>query len=71
MKTVNPMIFFWNVGGRSGYYVEWYRDDDNNSGYGEDARIARWYGTKEECEERANGSPPRDSNFYAFDSNDY
>ena len=43
-----------------GYYVEWYRDDDGGSGYGEGAEVARWYGaTREACERRADMPPPR------------
>ena len=33
-----------------GCHVEWYDDDDGDSGYGDGARIARWYGTRRECE---------------------
>lgn len=26
-----------------GTFVEWYRDDDGNSGYGDNGAVARWY----------------------------
>ena len=43
-----------------GYYVEWYSDDDGGSGYGEEAKVARWYGaTRGACERRADMPPPR------------
>jgi hypothetical protein len=41
-------------------YVEFYRDDDQDSGYGDNAMVARWYGTAQECVERAKQTAPRD-----------
>jgi hypothetical protein len=41
-------------------YVEFYRDDDNDSGYGDNAQVARWYGTAQECVERARQPAPKD-----------
>jgi len=32
------------------WYAEVYTDDDNASGYGEDARVGRWYGSRAACE---------------------
>lgn len=37
--------------------LEWYRDDDGGSGWGEGAQVQRWHGTHGECAERAE-SPP-------------
>ena len=34
----------------AGYYAEAYDDDDGGSGYGGDARVGRWYGSRSECE---------------------
>lgn len=36
--------------GPDGYYAEVYTDDDGGSGYGDNPRIGRWYGTRAECE---------------------
>ena len=36
-----------------GYFVEIYTDDDAASGYGDNARVGRWYGTLAECEAMA------------------
>lgn len=36
--------------GPAGWYAEVYTDDDGASGYGDNARIGYWYGTREECE---------------------
>ncbi len=45
--------------GFGGYYAEWYRDDDANSGYGDNPRRAVWYGSRQECEAVAtNANPP-------------
>jgi hypothetical protein len=33
-----------------GWYAEVYTDDDNASGYGENAMVGRWYGSRAECE---------------------
>lgn len=33
-----------------GYYAEVYTDDDGASGYGDHAKVGRWYGTRAECE---------------------
>lgn len=43
-----------------GNFVEWYRDDDNSSGYGDNPETARWYGTPPECRARALEPPPHD-----------
>lgn len=32
-----------------GTYLEVYDDSDGGSGYGDNPRIGRWYGTHEEC----------------------
>lgn len=36
-------VEYWQAGPHAGYRVIWYRDDDNNSGYGLNARQAIWY----------------------------
>lgn len=45
-----------------GYYVEWYRDDDGGSGYGDHPEITRWYvgrgGSRADCERRARRKRP-------------
>jgi hypothetical protein len=41
-----------------GWVVEWYRDDDNDSGYGDNPQIATWYGTQEECRSMADRNLP-------------
>jgi hypothetical protein len=33
-----------------GYYAEVYTDDDDASGYGDNAMVGRWYGSRAECE---------------------
>jgi hypothetical protein len=33
-----------------GWYAEVYTDDDGGSGYGDNARSGRWYGTRAQCE---------------------
>jgi len=38
--------------GPGGWHVVWYRDDDNNSGHGDNAEVCYWYGTRDECLER-------------------
>jgi len=43
--------------GHGGHRIEWYRDDDANSGYGGNAEVAYWYGTRAECESRAQLPP--------------
>ena len=43
-----------------GWRIEWYRDDDNNSGWGDNAEICYWYGTFYECVERVRKAPPKD-----------
>ena len=40
------------------YCVTWYRDDDNNSGYGDNPRKAVWWGTREECKALVNDKNP-------------
>lgn len=32
-----------------GGFIEVYTDDDGASGYGDNPRAGRWYGTREEC----------------------
>lgn len=44
---------------RGGYYVEWYTDDDNGSGYGDNGRVARYYADRDTCYRMAEGGPPR------------
>jgi hypothetical protein len=44
---------------RAGWYVEWYRDDDGDSGFGDNAEVCRWYGTHEECSRVLLYGPPR------------
>lgn len=34
--------------GPGGDYIEFYRDDDSNSGYGDNPRVAHWYGSPPE-----------------------
>jgi len=33
-----------------GWRAEVYTDDDNDSGYGDNAMVGCWYGTREECD---------------------
>lgn len=33
-----------------GNFVEVYTDDDGASGYGDNAKVGRWYGTPAECD---------------------
>ena len=33
-----------------GTFIEFYRDDDGGSGYGDHARVARWYADTAECQ---------------------
>jgi hypothetical protein len=33
-----------------GYFAEVYTDDDGASGYGENAKVGRWYGSRQDCE---------------------
>lgn len=42
-----------------GSYVEWYRDDDCDSGYGDNAQTCRWWGTTAECRERIKRPAPK------------
>lgn len=42
-----------------GTFVEWYTDDDNGSGYGDNPRKTRWYDTLAECRRLAEGPPPQ------------
>ena len=44
--------------GEFGWFVEWYADDDDSSGYGDNARVCRWYGTYQDCLKRARRSAP-------------
>lgn len=46
------------AGDRGGTYVEWYRDDDGDSGYGDAAEVTRWYGPAEECRRLLGNEPP-------------
>mgnify|MGYP001438214152 CR=1 FL=1 len=43
---------------RHGWFVEWYRDGDDDSGQGADPEICRWYGTCVECRARMTESAP-------------
>ena len=48
-----------------GWYIEWYRDDDNNSGFGDNAQVVRWYAGRVDdpragCEARAREDAPED-----------
>jgi hypothetical protein len=52
----NPFVGY----DRFGSFVEWYRDDDNNSGQGDNPATVRWYGDTLECRERAKLPPPED-----------
>lgn len=36
--------------GEGGWCAEIYTDDDGGSGYGDNAKTGRWYGSKEACE---------------------
>lgn len=38
--------------GPGGYWIQYYADEDGASGYGMDPLEQRWYGSREECEER-------------------
>lgn len=46
-----------------GYYIQWYRDSDGDSGYGDNAQLCFWYAergaSRSECEHRA-AYPPHD-----------
>jgi hypothetical protein len=33
-----------------GYHVEFYTDSDGGPGYGDDARVSYWYGSRAACE---------------------
>lgn len=33
-----------------GYFAEVYTDDDGGSGYGDNPRVGRWWGSRAECE---------------------
>jgi len=53
-----------------GYHVLWYEDDDNDSGYGENARMARWYAHRSQgikgiqaCKRRIEQGPPSEDWF--------
>lgn len=52
----NPTIGY----DRFGSFVEWYRDDDDNSGQGDNPQTSRWYGTTLELRERAAQPPPEE-----------
>lgn len=41
-----------------GWFVEWYRDGDDDSGYGADPEVCRWYGSRAECEARMAAPAP-------------
>jgi len=43
---------------RYGWYIEWYRDDWQHDGYGDNAEVCHWFGSHKECVERAK-RPPR------------
>jgi len=36
--------------GPGGWRAEFYTDDDDDSGYGEEAMIGLWYGSRDACE---------------------
>ena len=46
MKTRTKTVLCDNFG----WFAEVYTDDDHASGYGDNPRIGRWYGTRQECE---------------------
>ncbi len=50
--------------GPGGWFIEWYRDDDGDSGYGQEAEVAFWYGGRgnghKMCIERAKRPPNKD-----------
>lgn len=35
--------------GPGGWFAEFYRDDDGNSGYGDNPEVAYWFGTEQQC----------------------
>jgi hypothetical protein len=45
-----------------GWFVEWFTDDDRGSGWGDNAKSARWYagrgGCRDDCSRRARKRPP-------------
>lgn len=43
---------------RFGFYISWYRDDDNNSGYGNHPQVNYWPGSRAECIERMKQPAP-------------
>lgn len=52
---------------RWGNYVEFYRDDDGGSGYGDNAEYAVKYGTLEECRKWV-ANPPADLKWHPLNS---
>jgi hypothetical protein len=46
--------------GEGGWRCEWYADDGKGDGYGDHALVQYWYGSREDCEERAAGAAPQD-----------
>ena len=58
MSSLGVSISFGYLGGYP--FVEWYRDDDGGSGYGDHAAVAHWFGrTMAECEQRSKRPPPK------------
>jgi hypothetical protein len=61
MRNDNPIeVTINNENDGAGWYVEWYQEgiDGSETAAGE-ARGARWYGSREECERMAKGRAPR------------
>lgn len=63
-RVISTSIEFVQGGTWAGYRLEWYRDDDGGSGYGEAPEVAYWYGnTYQECVNRAAGPVPAESHW--------
>lgn len=45
-------------GGIAAYCVEFYRDDDDNSGHGDNPRVSYWYAERDECQAIIDGKAP-------------
>jgi hypothetical protein len=55
MKTNSNPIETVLGHGSAGWYVEWFQEDHSTPmGF----RAARWYGSREQCDERKNGPVP-------------
>lgn len=58
MTTMKRGYVEYNHG--DGWTVQWYRDDDDNSGYGDNPRVAKIYGDRAYCMALAEKTEPPD-----------